>query len=81
MPDHPVLEAVVDGVVVSKSVQYVGQRAASEPSSQAASASRSASRRLGPEREPAHAVTASEEDSWLLPSANSPVPAAHEWDA
>ena len=29
---------------------------------------------------PAHAVTASEEDSWLLPSANSLVPAAHEWE-
>src|SRR4051794_33777897 len=66
----------------SGAVQYVRAVAASVEASQVASVESSAWPEASAQRpSPFHAFTASEDDSWLLPSANGDVPDAHECPA
>src|SRR3954452_14344163 len=66
----------------SGSVQYVRAVDASVDASQVASVARASCPEAFAQRpRPFQALTASDEDSWLLPSANGDVPEAHEWPA
>ena len=66
----------------SGAVQYVRAVSASVDASQVASVASSGwSEACAHRPRPFQALTASDDDSWLFPSANGEVPDAHEWPA